>query len=174
MNQEILKQTADTILDTGVPVTISIRPRNRVDRVLQGLKIRPTEKIFNVQPLCLGALIKISSLILSIDKDLLEGDNMMERAYSAIMSHTEDIIKVIGIALKNNEEDPPNELLDLIRREFTAQDLARTLTVVVEKMNIRSFLISIISVRGLNVLAKKEVSPIDQGSQIASGELLEE
>lgn len=174
MNQNILQQKADAILDTPVPIRIPIHARNKYESILQDLNIKPKEKIFHVRPLCLGSLIKISRVMLGMDISVLKDINVMESSYRAIAGHADAMIRVVAIALVNREEDPPQDLLDLVRREFTSKDLATTLSVILSQMNISSFLNTIISVRGLNVLAKKEVSPIDQGSQIASGESLVE
>lgn len=124
-----------------------------------------------MRPICLGALIKISKLIMSITKDKDAEKDFTVHMYTMVVDHTETMIRIIAIALMNSKADPPEKLLELIEREFTAKDLSNAISVIHEKMNTKSFLISIISVRGLNVLVtKKEMSPKVQGSQIASGE----
>lgn len=104
----------------------------------------------------------------------MERNSFVERSIKGVDLNSELIIQVIALAFMNKEADPSEQLLIRIRRDFTSKDVAEVMGVVLKMMNLTSFMTAIISVRSLDVLEVKEMSPTDQRSQIASGEQLEE
>lgn len=162
--KEVLINTADAVLEKGVSFRIRLRPKNRIHKLLQKLKILPVEKRYTLGPLCLGSLVKISKIILLIEVETMDNGKILENIYRAISEHTDHVIEAIGHAIINGKEDPPPAMLELLKSEMTAQDMAKCLTVLIDHMDLRSFIHSITLIRGLYVMKTDEVSPADQRS----------
>lgn len=163
---ETLKLVADTTLEKPFELTININHGGFIERLLQKWGIRPKKRVFNLRPITLGNLIRISKLLLEIDENLLNTPKIQQALYVALEKHGDLIAEVIAIALVNSKAGPSSTEIALIRNELSAVELKTVLSVVLNRMNVESFFHSIISIRGLNVLEseprkepKKKVSP---------------
>jgi hypothetical protein len=161
---EILVNTADAVLNSGITLRIKKRPKNSVFRVLQQLKLVRGQYTYKLGPLCLGTLVKISKIILGIEVSDMKGGNVFEGMYQAITDNTDKVVEIIGHAIMNSKTDPSAELLELLRLELTADDMSKILTVLINQMDLRSFIHSITLIRGLFVMQTEKVSPEDQRS----------
>lgn len=151
--KETLTKVADTTLQEPVSLSVDIKPRNRVDRLLQQWGILPKKRVFLITPICLGTLLHISKILLSIDVQIHQDQQkLLETIYQAISSHGEKMAQIVALSIQNSNSPVDPALVDFILRNFTAREMMSVLTIVVKQMDVSSFLSSIISIRGLNVL----------------------
>lgn len=176
---EILNQVASVATQKPIELEVDILPANSVHRLLQRWKVLSLKRVFIMRPITYGNLIRISNLLLGIDMKVFDMKNPLESNYQAITQHAETIAKVVAIAIHNSRSEPPATLARFILFNFTSDEMLSTLSIVLKQMNVAGFMSSIISIRGLNVLESgivsamnvsgNEMSPMDQGSQIAPG-----
>jgi hypothetical protein len=158
MSENILEKVADTVLEKPVVIEVDVA----------GTWYKKAHKAtFELKPINLGSLIKISKLLLSID-DKINSQDWLNSSYSTMEKHGYSIAKVIAIAIHNRKSDPPASLVNLVLHNFTSKELLSTLAIVLKQMGVSHFISSIVSMKGLNIL---EASPKEQGSSIASGTL---
>jgi hypothetical protein len=104
--------------------------------------------------------------VLSIDKDLFTSGNKIAANMEAISKHAKTLCKIIALAIYNREERPPARMVNTIMEQFSPEVIFKVVLIVLQSMNLDSFMSSIIFIRGLNLL---ETNPQTQGSQIAPG-----
>lgn len=176
-NKETLKQVADATIQQPITLDVDIKPRSRVHAFLQERGILPKKRALVITPIVLGNLMRISKILIDIDMTIYDVSNLLESNYQAIHRYGESMARIIAIAVHNKESEPPASLVGFILNNFTASELLGVVNVVGKQMELSNFMSSIISMKGFSVLqsgAGSEVSPIDQGSQIAPGTLSEE
>jgi hypothetical protein len=162
---EELNKVPGAILQEPTVIIVDVKPVNRMHKQLQKWKILPSKRKFSIYPTVPGSLIKISKLLLTInfDPESIKGgvNKYFEAGYHHMADHAESLAKIIAIAIVNRKRDPSQQLIDFILYNFNSQDLIGTLTIVLSKMDVKSFMNSIILVRAMNLL---KMSPEDQGS----------
>jgi hypothetical protein len=167
INEEaILAGVADTATDRPIEISIDIFPSNRLHAFLQAKGISPKVKKYNIRPITLGNLIRISKLLLGIDMTIFNRSSIMESNYQLIDKHTRQLAEIVAIAIHNSRHAPSESLINMVVDNFTCKELLGTIHIILKQMDISNFMSSIISVRGLNVLDRtkaEEVSPEDQG-----------
>lgn len=166
--EEVLKKVSDTVVQQPVQLEVDIRPAGRAHAWLQRIGLMPRKRTLTISPITFGNLIRASDLILGIDPKRFNMDNLLQSNYEAIRDHGQAIARIVAIAIHNGRKEPPAGLIRFILDHFTSHELMTVMSVVLRQMNISDFMTTIISVRGLNVL-QTEMSPADQGSQIAPG-----
>jgi hypothetical protein len=178
MQKPTLSKVADTVLSKPLTLEVDIIYHSKLKKKLQDWKVLPKKRVFEVHPITLGSLIRISKLLLSIEIKLeqLSKENWQETSYKAMRDHSKTIAEVVAVAITNNVQEPKKSLIDFILYNFTAKELMAVLSVVIGQMNITDFMSSIVSVRALNALEQKgasvkvaETSPAGQGEIIAPG-----
>lgn len=165
--KEILQKSADTLLDRSVTFTVSVDPKSKLHRILQQLKIMPTQRVFEIQPLNFGTMIKISRVLLDIDVAVFRQTNMLEAVYKVLDTHGDKIASIVAMAFVNRKRDPEPSLIEFVKENFTSKELLQALMIVLNQMDVTSFMSSIVSMRGLNLL--QETSQKVQEEIIASG-----
>jgi hypothetical protein len=176
---DILSHVSDVATQKAAELEVDILPTGKVHSLLQAWKVLPKKRLFTINPVTYGNLIRISKLLLSIDMSVFDMKNPLESNYHAIAGNAETIAKVVAIAIHNNRSEPPASLVQFILFNFTSNEMVGTLGIVLKQMNVAGFMTSIISVRGLNVLEsgiasvknanESEMSPMDQREIIAPG-----
>jgi hypothetical protein len=150
-----LQQTADALLQNTVTVKVQILQPT----LLQKLR-KQTTRTFHIQPACLGTLIKISKELLSIDIDEADKANWMVLSQKLMYAHSSTLARIIAFAIVNSKADPPQSLIDFLQYNLTASEMSHVAKIVLEKMDITSFIGSIVSIKGVNLL---ETSLPNQG-----------
>jgi len=173
-DSNVLSKVADATLQQPVLIEVDIIPINIVHRYLQRWKLLPCKRRFTIRPICFGSLIRISRLILSIDVSVFDLKNLLDSNYKAIEQHAGTMAEVVAVAIQNDRHEPSRHLVNFILRNFTAQEMQKVMAIVLQQMNVTSFMTSIISMRGMNVLdvpaasasnvSASEVSPMDRRS----------
>lgn len=166
--KETLKQVADAVLENRITLTVTVEPRTKKDRFLQRIGLMPKERVFDINPLCFGTMIKISRLLLDIDIEIFKKGNMLDAVYKVLDAQGDSIATIVAMAIVNRKQDPDRSLIEFIKDNFTAQEILQAVMIVVKQMDVTSFMTSIVSMRGLNLL--QETSQKMTEGIIASGE----
>lgn len=159
----MLKETAAAILEDPIKLTITGHQKH----FLMRWKTVKVTREFEIRPLTLGSLIRISRIILDINPEIFKSETVLEAVYGLADKHGRELSKVVAIAFTNARMEPAESLITFIQESITAKQLREVLSVIIRQMDVRSFMSSIVSIRGINLLTK--TNPTDQGSQIASG-----
>lgn len=165
--KDILQKTTDTLLDRAVTFTVSVEPKNKLHRLLQHWKIKPKVRTFMIQPLNFGTMIKISRVLLDIDVSVFRQTNALDAVYKVLDTNGDKIASIVAMAFVNRKRDPDASLIEFIKDNFTSKELLQALMIVLNQMDVTSFMSSIVSMRGLNLL--QETSQKVPGEIIASG-----
>lgn len=170
-NPETLQKVGEAILQEPIRFEIDVIPQNFIERKLQDWGIRPRTKVYSIRPIVLGNLIRISKIISKIDVSALKEGNLLEGNYKIMEKDGEGLARIVAIAISNTKAGPPERLVKFLLWNFTSAELAGIVLLVLRQMGLQNFMNTIISIRGLNVLDRKnghekqkEVSPMMQGS----------
>lgn len=152
--KDVLQQVTGTL--TEEPISFEVDYRD--------LFMRSKKRKFEVKPLVLGSLARISSLYVSID---IEKITSGKSSFEVIKDHSRTVAEIVAIAVTNRKEYPSKKLIDFFFYHLTVNELATLLLIVLKQANVVNFILTIASMRNLNVLEsreKKEVSQKSQGS----------
>jgi hypothetical protein len=166
---DLLKKVSNTITQEPFELTVDIDPVSWLHEKGQKYlpKYFPKQKVYKIYPAKPGTLLRISELILSIDKDLFStGTIGISENIEAMSKYTKTLCMIIAHAIHNRKEQLPSSLLNTIMEQFTSEAIFNVVMVTLKSMNVSSFMNSIILVRGLNLL---QMNPATQGSTIAPG-----
>jgi hypothetical protein len=142
-----LSNTADAITEKATTIEVDILHPTW----LQKLR-KQTRKTFELKPATLGTLVKISKEMLSIEVEEADKGNFMLLAQKLMAAHSSRLARIIALAIANSKEDPPQSLIDFIQYNMSAEKMAIVAAHVLQKMDITSFVSSIISIKGTNIL----------------------
>lgn len=163
----VLSKVASAVNQAPIELEVDIKPINRIHAALQRWSVLPRKKRLVFAPATLGTLIRISEHLLAIDVSVFKSGNVMEANFQSISKDGVKIATIIAIAATNSRWMPSRSLVRFIMTNFTATELLNTMSMVLRQMDVTSFMTTIISMRGMNVLEgsdKNEVSPMEQGS----------
>jgi hypothetical protein len=185
MSKEVLQKVADAVTDRPTTIVVDVNYSNRWQKKLQKWNVLPKQRQFDIAPITLGSLIRISKLLLEINISIEELKvKWKDSSYQAMYLHSETMAKVIATAIQNTREEPPASLVAFILNHFSSKELLAVMNIITGKMDITSFISTIVSARGINVLesqtagattaSKSEASPLTRTETIAPGTSLEE
>ena len=151
--KQILTDTINSLLAEGVDFFVKYDNPG----ILRRIGLLPKEKRFVIYPIKLGTLILISKEILSIDVGpaVSEKDDAIDIVIRNIASNTDKLVKIIAIAITNSPADT-SRLEAFIRKNMTPKEMYSILKIVISQMDVKDFLSSIMSVRGMSLLKAEE------------------
>ena len=155
---EILEKVADSVTNEPVKITVDIKPQGWVDRVLKKLGLIRPVKTFFITQVTLGNLIRISKLLRSIDGSIFNfknNENILENVYYAMEKHTTSLSTIIAISLYNKKDMPDKSLVDFVETNFNSENMLSVVSVVIKQMDVTSFMTTIISIKGINILESR-------------------
>lgn len=168
---ETLQNVSDAIIQEPVILDVDVKPQSRFFAFLQEKGLIPKVRTMVIHPITMGNLMRISKLLVDIDMNIFDFKNLLESNYQAMAKYGDHVVNVVAIAVHNKKTNPPAELAEFIRYNFTSQELFTVLGLVARQMNVTGFMSSIISIKGMSLL---EMSREKQGEIIAPGASLEE
>lgn len=180
---EVLSRVSDAVLQQAVTFEIDILPGSRMHAWLQRIGWLKRKRGFEIRPLTLGQLQKVSKLIISINADLVTITS--DAVLKMMIEHTRTCAEIVAIAVTPSRHTPSKALIDMFFHNLSKEDMSLALQIVLQQMNVTNFIITIISIRNLSInQAKKKpadaksvenvgMNPEDKGSQIAPGILSE-
>ena len=159
-DKEIRQNAIDSILEKGVDFTITIQNKT----ILNKLHLAPIERKFVIYPIKMGALLKISKILLDLDTEELVGAmknegkevNILDLGAKNIIENKDKLIKMIAYGITNCEKEPSKGLIKFLNNNLTTKEGLRLMTLVVQQMDVSPFLASLASIKGMNLLAKKK------------------
>ena len=151
----IAREALQTVLQEGVDFEVTYNRTNRFRRILH----LPTAKKFFIYPINLGTLMRISTLVLSIErKDEPEGDDYFEYGLQTIVTNKDTMLKIAVHAVMNS---PCTSVFEKVRawmlrrfldRNLSARELLQIISLVIAQMDVTDFLASIVSIRRVNMV----------------------
>lgn len=166
--EKTIHKITPALLEETVTLEVDIQPTSKIHEWLQNKKWVPSKRIFKIAPIKMGTLIKISGILCKMDIDILKSKDLLDDYYNVVAKEGRNISLVIALAVVNRKSNPSKRLVNFILRNFKAKDLVNTLQVVINQMDITSFINSMVLIGKMNL---HKTSPAEQGSQIAPGEL---
>lgn len=158
----MLENVANTVTDEPVELSIDVLPQGWLHRLMLKFEIIKKKRVFKLRQITMGNLIRISRLILSVDKiDFTDQEKILEKAMESMAKSGDNISEIVAIAIYNQRASPPASLVKFVKSNFTASELKYVIAIVLKQMNVQDFIISIVSVKGAQIL---KTSPEDQGS----------
>ncbi len=148
---DIIKRVSDTVTDQPVIITVDIKDRSWMDKLLK----RNPVKIFEVKQITLGNLIRISKLLRGIDVgefNKISQQNILDSNFNLMEQYGHTLAEIVATALHNKKDPPEQHLVAFIENNFTARELLNVLSVVLRQMDVASFMSTIISIKGLSIL----------------------
>jgi hypothetical protein len=127
---------------------------------------RSRKKTFQVKPLVLGSLARISTLYLGIELEKIK-TNAAQSSFEVMKDHCRSVAEIVAIAVTNEKKYPSKQLIDFFYYNLTVKELATLLVIILKQADVVNFILTIASMKNLNVLnvkEKKEVSQQSQGS----------
>lgn len=155
---ETLEKVSDAILEQPATITVDVIPQNGIQRKMQHWGITAKQRVYTIRPLTLGTLIRISRILLGINMALPDRDKILEVNYETIDKHGEKLARIIALAIRNNRSEPDEKLEKFILQNFNCKEMFKVLSLVVSQMDLTNFMSSIISIKGMNVLADRSAS----------------
>ena len=153
MNNEILNNVADAVIDKPIVFTVDIVAQNMIHRYLLKIGWIKRKKGFEIRCVKMGTLIRISRLLLSIDLSFFNKEKIVEGNYLAIEKNAQKLAECIALAVHNRESPVPKKLVSFILANFSTAELYACLLLVIKQMDLSNFMNSIITIRGVNILA---------------------
>ena len=158
--KQVKQDAIDSILEKGVDFTITIQNKS----ILNKLHLAPTERKFVIYPIKMGALLKISKILLDLDTEELVGAmksegkevNILDLGAKNIIENKDKLIKMIAYGIVNSEKEPSKKLIKFLNDNLTAKEGLKLMTLVIQQMDVSPFLASLVSLKGMNLLASKK------------------
>lgn len=163
-----LNNVLDTVNEKPVKVTYTIRPKNKWHELMQRWGLSAKEVSRMIEPVKMGTLHRIAEELLKIDANFYDPKKIMESTMRAAKDYTHNMARVVALCMHNRPGDVPERMVKEVMDNFSARELQGVMLIVLKQMDIGPFINSIISMRGMNVVAK-EVS-LQAGEIIAPGE----
>lgn len=157
--KETLSKLADVITEKPVKFRVNYVYPTPLEKLLIRLRVKKPYREFEIKPIVLGKLVEISKLMLAFDPstvNLAKGGLAREISRIAV-EHGEQLAEIVALAVHPGKE-VPQSLIEFLKNNLSHKALQEAATVVLNKLDVQSFLISIISLHGVQVL-KTGMSP---------------
>ena len=164
------KKVAEAILQKGLAFSIYESNPSLLKRILAKLHLCTINMKIVIQPIVLGSLLNISRILTETNTDdginLSNIDRMDDnKAFSLgikfIVDETENILKILGYAIVNKDQEPSDKLIKFLRRNLTTAEMFQLFKIVLGFMNVTDFLSCTVLLKTLNVVkTEKEVQEI--------------
>lgn len=165
---ELKEKTLSTILEEGVDFIVTVTNPG----ILHRFGILKKERTFTINPIRLGALMRISKIFIALDSGPVdmaaianEGD-ALRAGTENIVKYTDGFAEIAAIAIENSQKQASPWLISFLRENLTASELLRLIGLVVRQMDVSDFLLCVIRTRGIVLM--KEKAPETSGKLSAA------
>ncbi len=170
---EILKSVSDAVTQEAVTFDIDLLPNNKFQKWLQKIGWKKKKRSFEIKPLTLNQLQRVSKILLEINISDLSADGIL----NIMMNHSRSAAEIVAISVTESRAKVSKSLVDLFFNNLSKNDMTLALQIVLQQMSVVNFITTIASIRSLNILEKRtasvrnvsEVNPMNSGSSIAPG-----
>lgn len=168
--KEILKKVSETVTEKPLlTFDVDIKPTGDFKKLHQWLidrKLRPSKRYFIIKPQRVGNVYRIAGRAVSFNVDGLIDDkgNIPDELdkvgvlIKLMVDYGQDIFYIVAAAIQNDDQEPSEALIKIVRNEFEMLDLLKVLRVAVGNYNITAFIHTIALITGVDAL-KTKVSP---------------
>jgi len=147
--RKVSKEAVDTVLQEGIDFFVDVDRPGYLRRV----GILPKSYKFEIYPLYLGTLAKISKIMVDMEfAEKVTADTFQTTGIETMAKHTTDLLNVVALAIHNKESKPPKRISKILRKHATPTELLALITFVVTQMDVQDFMKSIISVKGMSLI----------------------
>lgn len=140
-----LKSVVDTLEQKAITFDIDVAGKGWMG------KITRKKKSFTIRPLTLSQVHRISAILLDIDITDLTANGI----FKILKSQVKQAAEIIAIAVTESISTPSKKLIDTLYHNLDHKDLDTALTIVFQQMEVLNFINTMVSIRTLNVLEKK-------------------
>jgi hypothetical protein len=137
----LLRKVADTIEEKSITFDIDV----------PGLFGKKKKRSFEVKPLTLSQLQRISKLLLDIDGKVVTANDI----FILLRDHAWTCAEIVAIAVTESRRHPSKRLINLFFNNLDHGDMDTALNIVFKQMEVINFTNTIISIKTLNVLERK-------------------
>jgi hypothetical protein len=157
--EDVLPKVANTMTEKPETITVDVKPKNKFERLLIKLKIKPSKRLFEIRPQRVVNIYRMSGRIVSLDLGtLLKTVDRIGPLMDIMSRHGEDIFYIVACAVQNDHREPTAKMIEVVKNEFEMTDIEKVLEVAVSNYNTTSFINSIALIVGVDALNLK-VSP---------------
>lgn len=167
--KQTLKKVVDAAVQEPIGFRIHIKPKNKFHRWLQSKGIVPATKHFEISPLSLGTCMRISKILVDVQ---MMNRGTMDEIIASFQNNSERLAEIVAIAVVNSKTLPSQKLVHFFLYKLSPDELKSLVEIVIDQMKLEAFMITIVSVKGLNVL--QTTSPNELRETIARGASLEQ
>jgi hypothetical protein len=154
--EDVLPKVADTISEKAETITVDVKPKNRFERLLIKLKIKPSKRLFEIRPQRVINIYRMSGRVVSLDLgNLLKTVDRIGPLMDIMSRHGEDIFYIVACAVQNDHREPTPKMIEVVKNEFEMSDIEKVLEVAVSNYNTTSFINSIALIVGVDALNLK-------------------
>ena len=156
----VLSKVTEAFTEKPMLISISLSTPRKIDNVIVN-----TLK-YQLKPIKVGNMYRIAGVIRQIPDAILDNTSIAD-LNEGIYDHMDKLIYIVAVGLQNNADEPAEDLIKLIRDEFTIRDIVAVYDAVMVQMNLKDFIKSIILIKGADILkrrkaSKSEMSPVEQ------------
>ncbi len=156
--KKVLASVADTLVEKPVTLKVDILHPSSYEKLLFKIRKKELARTFHVKPLSLASMVKVSKLFLGFDMSSLDKENLLTGNYKLIVEHARSMARAIAISVVNNKDDPPESLVEFFYNNLSAAELSKVVAIIIKQCRVQDFMISIISISGINILASRTAS----------------
>lgn len=146
-SQQILSKVSDVINNKPTTKTFDVQPKNFIEKVLMYLKLKQRSVTFTITPIKLRNVYRIASKAVLIPDDFLD-----RPIVDIVANYFEHVVYIVAVGLQNDSEEPSKRLIELIKDNFSNEEVAEVLLTIFNSLNIKDFLTSIVLIKGMNIL----------------------
>lgn len=164
MTEEEINQTLDDVTgvltEEPVKISVDINYRWKFQRILASWGVLPKVREFAIHPLCLGARMLISREVRKIPT--FETESILAINHQLSDELTEAFARSIAIAFKNQPGKPSRAMVDFVLRNFDSDDLRKVFSIIIQQLNIQSFVSSTALMKGTGLLSPEIIAGIEE------------
>jgi len=82
--------------------------------------------------------------------------NILDLGAKNIVENKDKLVKMIAYGIVNSEKEPSKKLIKFLNDNLTAKEGLKLMTLVIQQMDVSPFLASLVSLKGMNLLASKK------------------
>jgi len=154
-----VKNILNTILEKGVDFEVIVLRKNWKHK----LKLEPTSRKFTINKLTLGTLLEITKFTTGIEVLIPSDENFISIGSELMQKNIIPMVNIITLAVKNDSKKSNKKLIQFFLNNLTSEELLKIVILTLRQMDINSFLASIVSVKGMDMMKKK--SPTEATTQ---------
>jgi hypothetical protein len=142
-----------TVLQEGIDFFVTVNKPNYLHKI----KVLKSQYHFNIRPLVLGTLIRVSDIMVEMNlPETVSKDNWMTTGIGLMQKQTDRLLDIVALAIHNDKGPPNRRIKRILKNNATPEELLALITYVITQMDVSGFMKSIISVKGMSLIKEEE------------------